>query len=54
MVIARGSVFECVAILEYLVEMKEISEKSFTEYVDRLDEISRILFALIRKLDKTQ
>ena len=52
MVIARGSVFECVAILEYLFEIKEISEKSFNENVNRLDEISRMLFALIRTLDK--
>ena len=49
-VVARGSAFECVAILEYLVENKEINSKLFVAYEKKLDEISRMLFGLIRSL----
>ncbi|MCJ7449734.1 MAG: four helix bundle protein [Bacteroidales bacterium] len=54
MVIARGSAFECVAILEYLYEMKELNQQSFDHFVKNLDEISRMLFGLIRKFEKTE
>lgn len=54
LIIARGSAFECVAILEYLYEMKELGQEAFDYYVSNLDEISRMLFALIRKLDKIE
>jgi four helix bundle protein len=50
-VIARGSAFECVAILEYLREIKEITLKVFLDSVRRLEEISKMLFGLIKKLD---
>jgi four helix bundle protein len=50
LVIARGSAFECVAIMEYLFEVKEISQDTFTDYEKKLDEISRMLFGLIRNL----
>ena len=49
-VIARGSAFECVAIMEYLVETKEIDQNTFTDYENKLEEISRMLFGLIRNL----
>ena len=52
LVIARGSAFECLAILEYLLEMKMISGEDYAHFLKLLDEISRILFALIKKLDK--
>jgi four helix bundle protein len=50
LVIARGSAFECVAIMEYLLEVKEISQDNFIDNEKKLDEISRMLFGLIRKL----
>ena len=40
LVISRGSEFECVAILEYLVENKEIEESDFNRFYEMLDEIS--------------
>jgi four helix bundle protein len=52
MVIARGSAFECVAILEYLYEIKELDKESYQYYYDLLEEISKMLFGLIRKLEK--
>ena len=52
MVISRGSAFECVAILEYLHESEELISEEFNKFYKLLDEISRMLFALIRKLEK--
>ena len=51
LVIARGSAFECIAILEYLYEMNELKQEAYNVFAGNLDEISRMLFALIRKLD---
>ncbi len=50
LVIARGSAFECVAILEYLADNGEISEKEHDSFYVLLEEISKMLFALIKKL----
>ena len=49
-VIARGSAFECEAIIEYLVETKEIDQSTNADYEKKLEEISRMLFGLIKKL----
>ena len=49
--IARGSAFECVAILEYLVEVEEINQDTYKIQYDILEEISKMLFALIKKLE---
>jgi len=49
-VIARGSAFECVAILEYLRETGEITQQGFLESEHRLEEISKMLFGLIKNL----
>ena len=51
-VVARGSAFECVAILEYLLETEEITQEVFLEIEQRLEEISKMLYGLIRGLDK--
>lgn len=50
-VISRGSAFECVAILEYLIDIKQIDQKIFTEKEKKLEEISKMLFGLIKNLD---
>ena len=51
MVIARGSAFECVAILEYLQETSFITKEEEKSFYNQLEEISKMLFALIRKLE---
>jgi four helix bundle protein len=38
-VVARGSAFECVAILEYLLETKEITQDFFMDGEKKLEEI---------------
>jgi four helix bundle protein len=50
-VIARGSVFECSAILFFLYAEGEVPELLQKELYLSLDEISRILYAMIKKLD---
>ncbi len=52
LVVARGSAFECAAIIEYLYEVSEIDKDSFENYLISLEEISKMLFGLIRGLDK--
>ena len=46
-IIARGSAFECVAIFDYLSEQKVINQESFKEFYAMLEEISKMLYALI-------
>ncbi|MEL6654616.1 MAG: four helix bundle protein [Bacteroidota bacterium] len=48
--IARGSVFECVAIFDYLKDQAEIDAEAFQQYYSFLEEISKMLFALIKGL----
>ena len=50
-VIARGSSFECVAILDYLCDVEEISQKDYKGYYSFLEEISKMLFSLIKSLE---
>lgn len=49
-IIARGSVFECVAIFDNLKLQNFIDEKMFSEYYSRYEELSRMIFAMIRNL----
>jgi four helix bundle protein len=51
-VIARGSVFECVAIFDYLKDLGAIDKVAFDKYYSFLEEISKMLFALIKGLQK--
>jgi four helix bundle protein len=51
MVVARGSALECAAIIEYLYEASEIDKDSYINLFYCLEEISKMLFGLIRGLD---
>ena len=50
-VIARGSVFECVAVLDMLKDQGVLEEKTFLEEYEKADELSRMLFKMIRNLE---
>jgi len=52
MVVARGSAFECAAIIEYLYEVGEIDKDAYVNFLNSLEEISKMLHGLIRGLDK--
>jgi four helix bundle protein len=46
--IARGSVFESVAILETVKELNLIEENIFKEFYDSYEQISKMLLGMIR------
>ncbi|MBX7052455.1 MAG: four helix bundle protein [Flavobacteriales bacterium] len=48
---ARGSVFECVAILDILMDENLITKGEFESRAQKADELSRILFAMIKNLE---
>ena len=47
---SRGSVFECVAILDILCDEGLLNKVDFECYLKMADELSRILYAMIRNL----
>ena len=49
---ARASVYECVAILDILHDEKIISEEEFQDHLIKADELSRILFSMIKNLSQ--
>jgi len=49
-VTSRGSVFECVAILDILSEQGIIDEVELEKLMLKADELSKILFAMIKNL----
>ena len=49
-VIARGSVFECVAILDLLQEEGVIDKEKFSGLYDTAEELSKMLFSMIKRL----
>lgn len=49
-VIARSSVFECVAILDILKDEGALNETTFEVYEKQADEPSRILYAMVKNL----
>lgn len=51
-VTARGSVFECNALVSFLAEENEITEQQKSELFQSYDEISRMLFTMIQNLSK--
>lgn len=52
LVISRGSAFECVAILDLLLEEGKISREIFLRFYGQLEEISKMLWGLIKKPDE--
>jgi four helix bundle protein len=49
-IIARGSAFECAAIFDYLNDIDQIDKDTFNQFYFALEEISKMLFALIKGL----
>ena len=50
-VIARSSVFEVAAIFDILKDSSRIAQEDFERFYSEADKFSRILFALIKKLE---
>ena len=51
LVIARGSVCECASIMEYLKETEQYTPSDLDVWIGDLEELSKMLFGLIRKLE---
>jgi len=49
-VIARGSVFECASLIQFLNDEKELPTAVSADLLSHYDELSRMLFAMIRRL----
>ncbi len=49
-VIARGSAFECVAVFDYLKEIQSVDIQIFLRFYSLLEEISKMLYGMIKKL----
>jgi four helix bundle protein len=50
-VISRGSAFECVAVFDFLKDENLMSHEVFDDFYARAEELSKILFALIKNLE---
>jgi four helix bundle protein len=50
-VIARGSVFECVAIFDFLLDEKVITIAQYKEFYNQAEELSKMLYGLIKSLE---
>jgi four helix bundle protein len=50
-VIARGSTFECVAILDVLKDENIMGEEVFGQFYNMAEELSKMLYAMIQKLN---
>jgi four helix bundle protein len=50
-VIARGSVFECVAVFDILRDSGQLSSTEFNNLYSLAEEMSKMLFAMIRNLN---
>jgi four helix bundle protein len=49
---ARASTFECVAVLDILCDQGKISCEELSDFMKKADELSRILYAMIKNLEK--
>ena len=50
-IIARSSVFECVAILDIMKDNNILSETEFRRLYDHAETLSKILYTMIRNLE---
>ena len=51
-IIARGSAFECVAIFDILKDRKNIPEDLYLAFYKKAEELSMMLFAMIKKISQ--
>lgn len=51
-VISRSSIFECVAILDVIKDENTLVIKTYNEFYQQAEELSKIIFAMIKNLSK--
>lgn len=50
-IIARGSIFECVALFDFLKDEEDLSPEAYSIFYKQSDELSRMLFAMVKNLN---
>jgi four helix bundle protein len=50
-VIARGSIYESIALLDIFIDLKYIDKEIYKHFYIQLEEITKMLFGLIKSLD---
>ena len=50
--LSRGSIFECVAILDLLKNLNHISESTYQEIYNKYEQISKMLLGMFRSYSK--
>ena len=50
-VISRGSVFECIAILDVIKDDNKIDSEAFSTFYNAGEELSKMLFAMTKSLE---
>ena len=51
-VIARSSIFESISIIDILKDANSLSDSQFQNFLAKAEELSKMLFAMIRNLEK--
>ena len=51
-IIARGSIFECLAIFDILMDDNKLTQDQFTYLYGQYEEISKMLFAMIKNMER--
>ena len=51
LIISRGSVFECVAVLDLMKDANLITEILFKDFYSKAEELSKMLYAMMRSLE---
>ncbi|SFT64589.1 four helix bundle protein [Lishizhenia tianjinensis] len=49
-IISRGSIFECIAIFDYLHYINQLDKVQFDLFYKELEEISKMLYTMIKRL----
>jgi four helix bundle protein len=49
--IARSSAFECSSLIQFLLEVNEIKKEEASLHLDKINEVSRMLFGLIKNFE---
>jgi four helix bundle protein len=50
-IISRGSIYECVSLLDILLDEANILDSEYLAFYDMYEEMSKMLFGLIRSLE---
>jgi len=50
-IISRASLYECVSLFDFLLDLNIITQTEYNQFYSRFEEISKMLYAMIKKLE---